>query len=208
MSLPVLLLIEGFAYVVIFGGLSLLRREGLSLRFAIEATLITLAVSGLTALSGYPTHPALFLFLVYLLTMRVRLLVDVGNSFAQRQQYNRAEVFYNLAGRLWPDPTGKNIILLNQAVMLFQRGATDEAIAALTGILQKSSEGFLGLRHEAAAHYNLGAAYRRKGLEAQAIREFNAVIDTWPASEYARNAAAALEKRRQKDTPAPVEKEK
>jgi len=137
-------------------------------------------------------------FLVYLLTMRVRLLVDVGNSFAQRQQYNRAEVFYNLAGRLWPDPSSKLIIQLNQAVMSMQRGATDDAIAALTGILQKSSEGFLGLRHEAAAHYNLGVAYRRKGLETLAIREFNAVIDTWPASPYARRAAEALEQGRQK----------
>jgi len=56
----------------------------------------------------------------------------------------------------------------------------------------------LGLRHEAAAHYNLGAAYRRKGLEAQAIREFNAVIDTWPASPYARRAEDALEQGRQR----------
>ncbi|MDI6770169.1 MAG: hypothetical protein QMD04_10910 [Anaerolineales bacterium] len=199
MSLPVLLLIEGFAYVVIFGGLSLLRRDGLSLRFAIEATLITLAVSGLTALSGYPTHPALFLFLVYLLTMRVRLLVDVGNSFAQRQQYNRAEIFYNLADHLWPDPSSKLIIQLNQAVMSMQQGAIDNAIAALTGILQKAGEGFLGLRHEAAAHYNLGAAYRRKGLEAQAIREFNATMDTWPASPYARRAEDALKQGRQKE---------
>ena len=198
MSLPVLLLIEGFAYVVIFGGLSLLRQERLSLRFAIEATLITLVVSGLTALTGYPTHPALFLFLVYVLTMRVRLLVDVGNSFAEHKHFDRAEVVYRLAGRLWPDHSSKLIIQLNQAVMSMQRGATDDALAALTGILQKSSEGFLGLRHEAAAHYNLGAAYRRKGLEAQAIREFNAVIDTWPASPYARRAEDALEQGRQR----------
>jgi tetratricopeptide (TPR) repeat protein len=198
MSLPVLLLIEGFAYVVIFGGLSLLRREGLSLRFAIEATLITLVVSGLTALTGYPTHPALFLFLVYLLTMRVRLLVDVGNSFAERKHFDRAEALYLLASRLRPDSAGKLIIQLNRAVMSMQQGAIDNAIAALTGILQKAGEGFLGLRHEAAAHYNLGVAYRRKGLEAQAIREFNAVIDTWPASPYARRAAEALEQLRQK----------
>jgi outer membrane protein assembly factor BamD (BamD/ComL family) len=44
-------------------------------------------------------------------------------------------------------------------------------------------------------YYNLGVAYRRKELESQATREFNAAIDTWPASEYARQAEIALSKK-------------
>ena len=92
-------------------------------------------VSGLVALTGYPTHPALFLFLIYVLTMRVCLLVDVGNSFAEHKHFDRADVVYHLAGRLWPDHSSKLIIQLNQTVMSMQRGATDDAIAALTGIL-------------------------------------------------------------------------
>jgi outer membrane protein assembly factor BamD (BamD/ComL family) len=46
-------------------------------------------------------------------------------------------------------------------------------------------------------------AYRRKGLDAQATAEFNAVLDTWPVSEYARRAKAALEQGRHKSTPPP-----
>ena len=198
MPLPVILLLEGLVYAVIFSGLALVRQEKLSLRLVFESLLITLAVSGVTALSGYPTHPVLFLFVVYLLTMRVRLLVDVGNSFARRGRYPQAEALYGLVDRLWPDPVGKIILDLNRGAMLLQRGKTDEAIAALTSVLEKSREGNLGPRHEAAAHYNLGAAYRRKGVEARAIREFNEAVDAWPASPYARRAEEALGQNRPK----------
>ncbi|MCX6026594.1 MAG: tetratricopeptide repeat protein [Chloroflexi bacterium] len=203
MSLPVMLLLEGLAYAVVFSGLSLVRQEKLSLRLAIETLLITLAVSGGTALSGYPTHPVLFLFGVYLVTMRVRLLVDVGNAFARRGRYPQAEALYGLAARLGPDPVGAIVLDLNRAAMLLQRGKTDEAIAALTGMLEKSKEGHVGPRHEAAVHYNLGAAYRRTGKEAQAIREFNAAVDAWPVSPYARRAEEALDQNRRKRTGPP-----
>lgn len=198
MSLPLMLLLEGLAYAAIFSGLALVRQEKLSLRLVTESLLITLAVSGVTALSGYPTHPALFLFVVYLVTMRVRLLVDVGNSFARRGRYPQAEALYSLADRLGPDAVGRIVLDLNRGVMLLQRGETDEAIAALTGLLQKSKEGDIGPRHEAAVHYNLGAAYRRKGAEPQAIREFNAAVDAWPVSPYARRAEEALGQNRRK----------
>jgi len=198
MSLPVMLLLEGLAYAVVFSGLALVRQEKASPRLVIEALLITLAVSGLTALTAYPTHPVLFLFAIYVLTMRVRLLVDVGNAFARRGRFAQAESMYSLAERLWPDPVGTIVLNLNRAAMLLQRGKIDEAIAALTSLLDKSKGSFLGARHEAAAHYNLGAAYRHKGLEAQAIREFNAAVDAWPASPYARRAAEALDQNRRK----------
>jgi outer membrane protein assembly factor BamD (BamD/ComL family) len=44
-------------------------------------------------------------------------------------------------------------------------------------------------------------AYRRKKMDAQATLEFNAVLDTWPVSEYARRAQAALDRGRHKDKP-------
>ena len=201
MSLPVLLLLLGFVFIVLFGALGWLRREGLSGRFAVEATVLTLVASGLTALTNFPTHPVAFLLIVYLLTMRVRLIVDVGNLLAQRGQFAQADRLYALAMRLWPDGAGRLVVQVNQGVSRLQQGALDEAIAIFKGVLQ-NAQGYLGIKYEAATHYNLGVAYRRKGMEAPATMEFNAVLDTWPVSEYARRAQLALEQARHKNKPA------
>lgn len=196
MSLPTLLLLEGFLYIVLFGGLSFLRREGLSGQFAIEAATLTVITSGLAALSGFSIHPILFLIIIYLITMRVRLLVDVGNVFARRRQFTYADRIYTIAARLWPDNSNQLIVLINRGTLRLHQGELDEAITTFTGILQKVHHGHLGIKYEAATHYNLGVAYRLKKVEAQAIKEFNAVLDTWPASEYAPRAKAAIEKTR------------
>lgn len=81
MNLPVILLLEGLLFVVVFGALSLFRREGLSVQFAFEA--IALA-AGLAAFTPLAVNPILFLIILYLATLRVRLLVDLGTLFAQR----------------------------------------------------------------------------------------------------------------------------
>lgn len=193
MSLSIVLLIIGIAYILIWGLMSLLRREGLSMRFALESLAITLVFSLLAALTGFKLHPVVFLLLLYLFTMRARLLVDVANMFAQRRQYQRADTLYSLAKRLWPDPSSKLIILLNQGVSFLQRGEVDQAIAALKGLLQEAEGGYLGMKYEAAAHYNLGQAYRRKDMGAEAVRELNECIDVWPGSLYARRAQDAIE---------------
>ncbi|NCP16533.1 tetratricopeptide repeat protein [bacterium] len=208
MSLPVLLLLVGFAYVVLVGGLSLFRREGLSLRFAIEAVILTGLASGLVALTGFYVHPVLFLLVLYLITMRVRLLVDIGTTLAKSGRLLQAESVYQLAARLWPDQTGLLVLQVNRGTALMQAGKLDEAIAMLKGVLGRSEQGYLGVKYEAAAHYNLGVAYLRKNQNAQAVIEFNAVLNTWPASEHARRAAAALEKHRHSEAPEPVEEEK
>ena len=202
MNLPVLILLLGFLYVVFFGALAWLRREGLSGRFAVEAAVLTVIAGGLTALTNFPTHPVAFLFIVYLLTMRVRLVVDVGNLSAQRGSFSQADRLYALALRMWPDSAGRLVVQVNQGVSRLQQGALDEAIAIFKGVLQNAGQGFLGIKYEAATHYNLGVAYRRKGMEAQAKVEFNAVLDTWPVSQYARSARIALEQARHKDKPA------
>jgi tetratricopeptide (TPR) repeat protein len=200
-DLPLILLLEGLLYTFLFGGLSLLRRERLSNQFAIEAVALTAMISGLTALTHFPTNPILFLCVVYLVTMRVRLLVDVGNAFAQRGRLARADQLYALALSLWPDQTGRLIVQINQGVSRLQQGALDEAQAIFKDVLQKADQGYLGIKYEAAARYNLGVTYRRKKMDAQAVVEFNAVLDTWPASEYARRARAALEQGRHKNDP-------
>ena len=60
----------------------------------------------------------------------------------------------------------------------------------------------MSAKHECATHYNLAVAYERKGMDAQAVVEFNAALDTWPGSEYGRRAAAALERRSKRASPA------
>ncbi len=101
-----------------------------------------------------------------------------------------------MALRLWPDETGRLAVRLNQGVLDIHRGRLDEAIAEFRQVLAQSGSGYLGIKQECGCHYNLGVAYQKKGLDAQAALEFNAVLETWPASEYARYASIALERRR------------
>ncbi len=200
-SLPFLLLLVGFLYALLVSGLALFRREGFSTRFAVEAALITIIASGLTALAGLPINPAVFLIVLYLLTMRVRILVDLANIFAKQGRYNLAERLYEFASRLWPDVPGRLALNINQATMQLQERRLDESIATFTEVLKQADQGQLGAKYEAAAHYNLGVAYLRKDMDARAAIEFNAVIDTWPMSLYARRAEEALEKRRRRNVP-------
>lgn len=201
MDAPTLLLFLGLLYVLVFGALSLVRREGLSVQFALEGLLLTALAVGLSAFTPISTHPVLFIAILYLVTMRVRVLVDLGNSFARRNNFILAGKFYSLAESLKPDLTSSLILQINQGTALLQQGALDESIAVFKTVLERAGRGFLGEKHQAATHYNLGVAYRRKKMETQAALEFNAVVVTWPFSEYARYAQIALQKPRQKDKP-------
>jgi tetratricopeptide (TPR) repeat protein len=201
MPLPLLLLLIGLLYILAVGALSLSRREGLSLRFALEALGISVLVAGLAWLTKAAIHPALFVVLLYLVTMRARILVDLGNFLARRRNFAQAEAVYTLAERLWPDEASRLIVEINQGVLDLQTGRLDQAIARFQDVLAAGARsGFLGLKHECACHYNLGVAYQRKGLDAQSVLAFNQVLETWPACEYARYATIALEKRRRKAT--------
>ena len=186
-----LLLLVGLLYILVFGALAYFRREGLSLRFAYESLALTLFVCML-GLVGVNLPPVLFLLLLYLLTMRVRLLVDLGNLYAQQGRFSFAERIYALAARLWPDATNRLIVRVNQGTAKLQQGALDEAVAAFKGVLQEAGAGHLGLKYEAAAHYNLGLAYRRSDQETLAVGEFRQVLEVWPVSECARRAQMCL----------------
>ncbi|HEY9076383.1 MAG TPA: tetratricopeptide repeat protein [Anaerolineaceae bacterium] len=187
-------LLVGLLYTVMFGGLSLLRREGLSLRFAFEAVGLTLLVTVVIWVTGLALHPAIFFVLLYLVTMRVRILTDLGNMFAQRRKFPTAERIYNLALSAGPDPASRIIVDVNRGTSLLQQGQPDQAIQAFKQVLAHSGKGYLGIKYESAAHYNMAVAYERKHMDAQAIIEFNAVLDTWPASIYARAAQKALKR--------------
>jgi len=196
MTPPLLLALLGLLYILVFGGLMFLRQEGISARFAIEASVIVIIVAGVAQATGFAMNPALFLILLHVITMRARLLVDLGNALAWRKEWVAAARAYAVAARLWPDDASRLIVRMNQGVLALQRGQLDDAIAGLRQVLAEAASGYLGAKHESACHYNLAVAYQKKGLDAQATLEFNAVLDTWPASEYARYASIALERRR------------
>jgi tetratricopeptide (TPR) repeat protein len=201
MDTPYMLFLVGLLFIILFGGLSMLRREGLSIRFAVESLGFTAITALLTLGLNFSIHPAIFLLALYIVTMRVRLMVDVGNWFARRKDFSTAGKIYEFAGQLWTDESGRLILRINKGTLQLQQGALDEAILIFKNLLAETHHGFLGIRYESAAHYNLGLAYLRKGIDALAVAEFNAVLEIWPASEYARASRNALNRHRQSSKP-------
>jgi tetratricopeptide (TPR) repeat protein len=195
MNTSLLLLLVGLLYVVLGGGLSLLRREGLSAQFALEAVALTALFSGAAWLIRFELHPAFFLLIVYVATMRVRLLVDLGTFYARRGNFGMAERIYRLGERLCPSLADCLLVKVNRGAARVHEGKLDEASALFEDVLSHREPGALGIKNETAAHYNLGVIYRRRQLEAKAIGEFHKVVELWPISEYARRAQAALQKR-------------
>jgi tetratricopeptide (TPR) repeat protein len=193
---PSLILLVGLLYIVLFGGLSLLRREGLSTRFAVEALVVTFILGAIDYLIPFSIDVFFFLIILYLVTMRVRLLVDLGIFFAKRRNFKLAEQLYNFALKIWPDGTGKMIIAVNRGVTAIASNDMDNAITILKNVLATKENGHLGIKHEVAAHYNLGVVYMQKEMPALAIHEFRTVLEIWPTSEYARRAEAAIQKNR------------
>jgi len=184
----------GFIFVLGFGALSYMRRQGLSARFAVEGLIVT-GVGAVCSYAVAPVNPLLFLVILYLITMRVRLLADLGNGLTGRKQYEQALSVYRFALRLGPDTSSRQIILINRGVTQLCMKAPEAAVTSLEEALG-CEEARLGAKYLAAGHYNLGLAYRRVGREAEAIRHFNQAIDAWPTSVYAAHARAALEQSR------------
>ncbi|OGO63377.1 MAG: hypothetical protein A2030_05440 [Chloroflexi bacterium RBG_19FT_COMBO_50_10] len=198
MSLHLMIGLIGLLYIVVFGGMALLRREGLSIRFAVESVCITAIAVIIVVLTPIQIHPVIFLLLLYAITLRVRILVDLANFFARRGNYVRAESIYNLASHVWPDQTNDLIIKVNHATLLLQKNQLDESISMFTEVLSQADHGYLGVKYEAASHFNLGVAYLRRNNNSMATIEFNSAIDTWPGSLYAHQAELALERQRGK----------
>lgn len=187
-----LVLLVGFLYILGFNGLSYLRHQGLSTRFIVEGLLLT-GAGALLALV-LPFHPLIFLLVLYLITTRVRLMIDLGNSVAARGQPERALRFYDLALRLGADLHSRQVAGINRAAALIQMGRAEEAYQILRPIVT-NPEARLGDKYRAAACYNLGLACQRTGREAEAIQRFNEAIDCLPSSIYAYGARQALKKK-------------
>ncbi len=187
-----LILLVGFLYILGFNGLSYLRHQGLSSRFILEGLFLTGAGAALAL--AVPLSPVLFLLALYLLTMRVRILIDLGNTIAARGSPEQALRIYDLALRLGADPVARRVAQINQGAALLKLGQNEEACRILREVVSDQSVR-LGAKYQAAACYNLGLACRRTGREAEAIQRFNEAIDALPGSVYAYGARQALKKK-------------
>ena len=197
MDSPLTLSLIGSVYLLGFGALSLFRRQGLSLRFALEGLIVTALGTGLRY-AGVPVHPLWFLVALYLVTMRVRLLVDLGNWFSARGQGRRAQAIYRAALIAGPDRSSRQIVLINQGVAHLRNEDPESAYRTLTkAVADEQVE--LGAVHMAAAHYNLALAARRSGREPEAVRRLNEALDICPNSIYGRAATKELEKGPERD---------
>jgi tetratricopeptide (TPR) repeat protein len=195
-----LLLLIACLFILVFGGLSFIRREGLSAQFALESVALTALFVGGPWLLGLQLSPYLFLILLYVVTMRSRLVVDLANLFATRDRYALAFRLYRLGLAWWPDAASRLIVLTNRGVAELRSGQVDTAIDTLHSVLTVEERPRLGLKYEAACRYNLGLAYEQQGDEGKAATQFNEVIDLLPGSPYAQASQAGLKRRRTKSS--------
>lgn len=199
MNLPqhtLIIALEGLVFILYYGAFSLLRGEGLSNQPAFEILGLTGAAVLAEATLGLTFNPVIFLALVYLVSMRVRLLVDFSNHLSAVGYYNLALTLSHLALKLGPDMTGRLLALINLGTVHLRRGVPVQAIAHLQSALRVGAEekrpASLSPRHSAICHFNLGTAYWRLGKNNEAIREFRAVMSAFPESSYAEKARLAI----------------
>ena len=185
-----LIFLVGLLYVVIFWTLSLLRRERLSNQFAYEGLGLTAIAFAAVQWGGIAFHPIYFLILIYLITMRVRLLVELGNLFSKSGRHRQALTLYRLALHLFSDQSSRLIALINMGAAYLSQTRVDLAVEVLENAKVHISKQ-LGPKHAAGCCYNLGIAYRRAGRHADALRQFTEVGDIYPMSVYARLAERA-----------------
>lgn len=198
MNPTLLLVLTACLFILVFGGLSLLRREGLSVQFALESATVTVVLVGGSWLLGLPLSPVVLLMVLYLVTMRSRLLADVANVLARRKRYVPAFRLYRLALAWWPDATSRLIVLVNRGAAEVHRRHIEAALGTLEDVLKPENLPRLGVRNEAAGRFNLGLAYEEKGEEAKAFEQYNEVVDLLPASVFAQAAKARLQRRKPK----------
>ncbi len=192
------LLLVACLYILLFGGLGFLRREGLSVQFALEAVGLTILLVGGTWLLAIQLNPVLFFALLYLVTMRSRWAVGVANMLARRGYYDLAFLLYRLSLAWWPDAASRLVVLTNRGAAELRSGQVDAAIQTLESVLETEERPRLGFKYEAACHYNLGFAYEKKGYTAKAVVKYNEAIDVLPGSLYGKAAQAGLERLKKK----------
>jgi len=134
---------------------------------------------------GAPLNPFLFIALLYVVTMRSRLAVDLANALVKRGHSDLAFRLYDLALAWWPDGASRLIVLVNKGAAQIYRDRIKDAIATLEGVLEPAPRHRLGLKYEA-------------GQDARSVTQYNEAIDVLPGSLYAQAAKAALKRRKQR----------
>ena len=185
----------GLLYVLMFLGLSRLRRERISLRFAAEGLCITCIFHAAVRWGGLLLHPVCFLLLLYFLTMRVRLLVEAGTVLSGWGRYEDALRVYRFGLKLFPDGPSRLITMIDMAATCLKLGRPERVIELLEPEKSAIREQ-LGPKHVAAAFFNLGMAYRRSGRPDDALRSFAEAEHAFPLSKYAVFARKALDETR------------
>lgn len=201
MNVQLITPLTGLVFILVFGGLSAVRRQGLSLQFALEGLALTGIATALIFFAGMAVNPVFFLAVIYLVTMRTRWLVDLGNFLSQRRLHGASLAAFNLAQRLWPDPMGRMLARIGTGVAHLHAGNPERALDILQDALRGIPEG-INPRYEAGCRYNLGLAYRRTGQEEEANLEFRRVLALDQNSLFALAARTALRK-----SPPPAEEE-
>jgi hypothetical protein len=123
-----MLILEALWFGLAFGGPSWLRGEGLPARFGWELLGVTAVCVLLRGLGGVSMHPVLFLILVYLITMRARLLVDLGNALSARGQQEQALAAFELASRLAGNDSSRALVRVNLAVVRIRQQRAEERL--------------------------------------------------------------------------------
>lgn len=198
MQNDLMLPLVGLSYALIFRFLAWLRREPFSLQFVLEAVGLTALATALSFFAGLRLNPILFVVLLYFLTMRAPLLVDLANLMARSGRFALAERLYDLAGRLWPDEPARLVIAMNHGAALILQDRLLDALSLLEGVLKAPH---LSPKHAAAVHYNLGIAYRSHGEAQKSNQHLIAAMEILPGSIYAQHAQAMLKKRPKQEPP-------
>jgi tetratricopeptide (TPR) repeat protein len=128
--------------------------------------------------------------------MRSRLLVDFANLISNRGRQRTAISILQTALRLYPDKSARLIIFVNMGIIQLQRKNPKSAETIFETVFEDAKDGGLGMRHRAAAHYNLAVALQKQGKDAMAVRHFREAAEGYPGSPFSKAAQKALEKRR------------
>lgn len=190
-----LILFIGIFYILVVGGFSLLRGEGLSAQFALEVLLLTGFVLLGMYLTNSDVNPILFLTFIYIISMRSRLMTSLAVLLSNRGRQKNAIDALQVALQLFPDGPTRSIILLNMGIVQIRRQNPESAIQLLEMVLDEKISSTIGMRFKAACLYNLGIAYQKKGNKAKAVTYFNKVIDEYPSTVFAQRAEKALKKK-------------
>ena len=185
-------LLEGLVIAAAISALSFIRREGLPLQVVGETMALALLFT-LVMLAGGPFNPVLQFVLTYMIVMRARLLVDVGNMMATRKNFDLADRLYRLALALWPDSVGHMSAHVNLGVNYLRQGQAADAVKVLDNALN-TKHSYTPRKLEAAARFNLGVALERTGQLNRAMQEWRSVVQLLPDSIYGYGAQKAIQR--------------